>query len=543
MKLKHALFFGLLAIQLNLFGQDLQQNFIYDDDVLREDFIEKNFEGGYEGYTNFFRENLIFPNSSYKNQVEGLILLSITINGAQKSVQTKFLTLLDEEIEKQLQSVISKSILKWKMTDGEYYTLYQPIIYSMLPFYAETLEGDIPEIPADLPLKFMPPFILVKAKRIPDNITVESLGDIEASETKKSFYLRLEDAYQKFLAKGDNESAYLVLNRLIRYNPLNRDYLISRIKLEQALGANRFQTYDSYLLSDFVDSEANRDKVPESNSNVMPGFAASDFVIDSITAINKAKNKRRQVYESYQGGRNHLTFDFFLRVTYPGLSQAQGTRGVAFLQFNIPPEGPVQMDMLTYLDDYIEQTIKTAASTASTKWIRRDTTYQAYISLVYSDIQAFDKAFREKDAAYQKLRFSDDYSTVSMKSFKPFIIDKTGLSDEAIATVLNEESKKLEKERDSLSKITSYEVYNQYLENQKEYRTLTSAGKGKKAFKVLSEMILYNPFEPFLIRERIRLAKEIKRDKYLAYDEKCLLALETLFGSAEERLSDMKENE
>ncbi len=531
MTFKHTLSFCLFFITLSAASQSLQTGIIYDEDFLREKFIEENFEGGYEGYTQFFEDNLIFPNSSYKNQTEGLLLFSFSINKSRNTVKTKFLTLLDEEIEQQITEVVTKSISKWNMTDDKFYTLYQPIVYSMLPYYAETLQGDIPEIPADLPLKFLRPFILVKSKRIPEKFSIESLGEIGAPESKRSFYERAEIAYEKFLAKGDKESDYLVLNQIVRYNPLNRDYLKSRIQLEQAVGENKYQMYDSYLLSDFVDADANRYKGKSGGGNTGAGFSAKINDSNRLSSKNEITiNRIRQIFDSYQGGMNTFAYDFISRISYPTLSQARGTTGICLYKFTIPPQGPAQFTLLTYLDKDIEEELNWAAEATQNKWIRRDTTFHEYGAVYFSDLQPFDFAFIEKEKTFKQFRMEQSFFRMKLsKTPSPVSISTSGMNLQEVTDAYNLESERLRNKRDSLLQIVNYEIYEEYVENKAEYQSLIASGKSKKAFKVLSEMIKYNPFDRTLIQERIRLATEIKKDQYLAYDEALLASLNELF--------------
>lgn len=129
--------FSIVLIHLHLlsFGQKSTPEFIYDEAFLGKDFLEKNFEGGYVGYTDFFEANLTFPQSSYKSKIEGLQLFYYDIYPSENKVEVTFLTLLDKEIEENIRATVVGSFKHWNLKgeDQDPYRIYQPIVYSMMP--------------------------------------------------------------------------------------------------------------------------------------------------------------------------------------------------------------------------------------------------------------------------------------------------------------------------------------------------------------------------------------------------------------------------
>ena len=160
-----------------------------------------------------------------------------------------------------------------------------------------------------------------------------SLSKVDVNDPKKSFYFGLQEAYDRFKKKGDKLSSSRVLTQIIKYNPLDKDYLIDRIKLEVARGVNRYQTYDVALLKDFVDTDDNRYKgrITESSKSDQSRF--------------KAAAKKTLIADYYVGGMEGFSYDFLRKINYPSASQALGTQGVSF-----PPTGSATATLLTSLE-------------------------------------------------------------------------------------------------------------------------------------------------------------------------------------------------
>ena len=489
MKFKSVLLLALLT--LSVFAH-AQIDVIYDD--AKTKFIEENFQGGFTGYTKYFQEKLRFPSKSVDDQIEGLLLINFTINKAKGKASVQFLTLLDKDIEKQVKGVIEASLPLWKMQDNKDHKFYQPIIYTMLPLYFEELEGDIPEIPIDLPKKFMPPFILVKSDRNPEKVAMASLSKVDVNDPNKSFYFGLQEAYQRFKDKGDKLSASRVLTQIIKYNPLDKDYLIDRIKIEVARGTNRYQVYDANLLTDFVDTEDNRYK-------------------GRITASSKNSKKqskaaeKKLISDNYVGGLESFNYDFLRKITYPETSQANETQGVSLVKFSIPAEGVASATLLTKLDDEIDQMIMDAAEFTNS-WEKRDSTYHEYIAFFFSKEGSFVNVFTEKLDSYQQLK-------QSKKDL--MIVDYNGNKEPRMLSIKN-----------SPDETLAEQAYNEYFEAKTVFDKHAAKDKAKKMFPPLTDLIRFNPFDKALVEERIRIAKSAKNEDYLASDRALLSALEEI---------------
>ena len=493
MKLKSALCLALLAI--SLFSQaQTKVDVVIENDDAKTAFIEENFNGGFNGYIKFFQEKLRYPSKSYEAQLEGLLLINYTINKAKGSAKVQFLTLLDKDIEKQVRSVIKASLPFWNIKDNKDHKFYQPIVYSLLPYYGDELKGDIPEIPLDLPTKFLEPLILIQSDRNTQKVAMASLSKVDVDDPKKTFYFGLQEAYDRFKKKGDKLSAYRVLTQIIKYNPLDKDYLIDRIKLEVARSTNRYQVYDSDLLTDFVDSQDNRYKgrITESNKN---NVSASKAV------------EKNLISDNYEGGLEGFEFDFLRKVAYPVSSQALGTQGVSLLKFSIPPQGAAKATLLTKLDAEIDKSITDAAE-FTYSWERRDSTYHEYMAFFFSKEGSFVKLLTDEAEAYQQLK-------ESKKDL--MIVEHIGNNDPQTSSIKN-----------TTDGALAEAAYSEYLAAKASYEKLSVKGKAKKIFPVLTQLIRFNPFDKALIEERIKFARPAKKDEFLESDKALLAALDEI---------------
>ena len=490
--MKLRLVFALALMSFCFFTKAQNVNVVYEEDDAKTAFIEENFQGGFIGYTKFFQEKLRYPSKSYQAQIEGLLLFNFSINKAKGTATAQFLTLLDKEIEKQVRSVIQSSLPLWKIKDNKTHKFYQPIIYSMLPLYTEELQGDIPELPLDLPSKFLQPFVMVKSNRNTEKVAMASLSKIDVNSPDKTFYFGLQEAYDRFKKNGDRLSASRILTQIIRYNPLDKNYLIDRIKLEVARGINRYQIYDSNLLTDFVDSEANRYKgrITESSK--------------SDQSKRKSSAEKALITDFYKGGMEGFTYDFLRKLNYPEASRAQGVQGVSILKFSIPPEGVATATLLTKLDPQIDQMIIDTAEFTN-NWEKQDSTYNQYISFVFSKGESFVSVFKDQIDSYKQLRENekDLMGVMFQGSSEPVSFSFKG----------------------DITNTEQVENYNEYLNNKATFKKFAAKGKAKKVFPVLTKLIRFNPFDQTLIKERIRLAKPAKNESFLETDKALLKAL------------------
>jgi len=439
------------------YGQDQLEPF------LDKDFVEENIEGGYSGYVNFFESKLTYPQKSFKNKIEGLNLFYFEVNPAKKAIAVTFLTLLDKDIEKNIYATVQASRNLWTMKSGSPFRIYQSAVYSKTPYYPQTLVGDLPEIPADLPIKFHQPIVKVRGNQVDGSIT----------EAQKNEYKKVLNLYENRAKKKTYRAAYDALNEVIRYNPLNRELLLARIGLERRLSVNKYQLYDSRLLSDFVD---------KGNYVTQKSFKPTyDNAMDSIYSDGKIG------FHSYI--QNNLD--------YPKLSIENKIQGAVIVAISGSKQTGVKFEFLTRLDDEIESMLTELLVERQDDWKVFDEAYAVYQPIIFSLNEYYPDQFQG-----QVEGFSMDFKY-------PFL-------EPAFITV--DQTPPNTKEGQHLL------AYNK---SKGKVEMNVKKGKSKKAVKDLNLMLRFNPFDLDLLDLRIAIEAELGKPMFTTNDLHLLEALKS----------------
>jgi hypothetical protein len=477
--------FGLFTVVLlysNLFclGQQGTPDLIYDEAFLGKEFIEKKFEGGYAGYVDFFEANLTFPQQSYKNQIEGLQLFYYDIYPQEKKIEVTFLTLLDNYIEENIRISVAASFENWNIEGNGPFRIYQPVVYSMLPYFPHTLIGGIPELPVDLPLKFQQMFVLIKSKRIDPDFDLKKENDTTAkSNYQKNVYVRALKQYDQMTKIKELGYSYDALNEMIRYNPFDREFLMARIKLEQALGVNKYQTYDATLLGDFVDQLELKIRT---NEPLITQRINGPRIIDSVYTDGQAALK------------NYLNNN----LDYPPLSILNKTQGVILIEISGSIKSGLNYEPLTKLDREIEKSVLLALKESSSNWILSDKGFKVYLPIFFSLNHPYTQRL---DGNVEGFTSSFNY---------PFM---DGIEMIALES---RESRPEPKHIKNYIKIRNKLDFN------------VERNKYKKAMINLNSLIRYNPFDSRLILARMAVEKELRTATYANIDSKLLEVLKLM---------------
>jgi len=472
-------------------------------DFVSKDLIDAVFEGGNAGYTDYFEQNLDFPKNSYKDQIEGLLLFKFTIDTEKPDIEVRFFTKLDERIEAGIKATVQATRSKWKFKIPGKYTVYQPIIFSLLPYYPQTLEGDLPPLPVALPFKYQQLFVLIKSKRIPEDFDLENASEEEASERIKTMYIRTQAAYEKSLAAGKTEIAYQLLNKLIRYNPLKKEYLMKRIQLEKALEVNDYQVYDAHLLNDFVATYKPLDSYDTNRAY----FAGSQKV-----DLEEGKNTVNTFEKLYEGG--HTAFSKHLMVYFqvPNAQYLSKTDGVLLVEIKSDAEGNVSTRLLNSFDSPVSNGLEKALKFMDFNWRPTQKPFYKIIPFFIAPNEPIGQTLRLVLDDYQVLKqtlFLDPIQVSGLHSQTVFDeVDPLGLDKEAL------------KENSNL--------YGLYLVSIGKYDALIKEGKTKKAAQALNTAIRLNPFNIDLIEKRLALDDKKTKAKYAKYDQALLELLKSL---------------
>ena len=462
--------------------------------------IENYYDGGNEAFITFFKDNLDYPKTSYEDQIEGLLLFSFTIH-TKKNIDVTFYTKLDRLIEEEVEGTIISSLPNWQLPDDKAYTFYQPIVFSLLPYYPETLEGNIPELPAALPLKFLQLFVTIKSKRIPENLDITKTPEEEVTERMRTMYVRTLEAYSKAKAAGNNETAYALLNKIIRYNPLEKQFLFDRIALEKALQVNDYQAYDARLLKDFVEAY-----------QPLSSYETSGPSLGSSPYISRANNSYEQVYEEiYKSGFRGFIGDLVTIFQLPAYQEIRRTEGVMLIDLKTDEHGLVMAKPLTYFDTPIQQKLQNALNFMSLNWKGMEEPFHRIQPIYFG---------QEEAISYSLAEILPDYA-IQKDSLFLTPLEFSGMS---VTTVYDINFTNVEADEARKKNSTAYQ---RYLEAKGLYDDLSAKGKSKKALRALNEMIYRNPFNTELIE--LRLSMDVKgKEPFEPYDLALLEVLKTM---------------
>ena len=489
---------GLACIffSFNLLGQN-------NPDHATKEFIELTFEGGNVGYMDYFEANLDFPKISYQDGIEGLLLFSFTIDTEKAAMDFTFFTKLDENIEASVKRTVQSTRSKWTIQTPGKYTVYQPIVFSQLPYYPQTLEGDLPPLPQALPPKYLQLFVLIKSKRIPENFDLEDTGSGNPSDKEKTVFVRAEQYYEKYLEAGNNERAYRMLNRLIRYQPLKKEYLMKRIELEKALGVNEFQVYDAMLLNDFVATM----KPMDSYESTRAAFAG-----DAYGDEPDQPGDYRVFQGLYKGGLTRFLGDLALYYALPSIQYVSRSSGVLLIEIKSNAEGQLEASLLTNYDSPVSRGLKNALKVMSFNWHEPDSAIHKIFPIFLGSGEPMAQGIAQVLDDYQLLKHD--------LFFTPY--EMYGMASEMAEMDLTI----TEEQRTNI--LQNSMLYARYQDHLADYNAYLLAEKPKKAGQSISRAIELNPFSIVLLKKRLAIDDKKTQQKFSSYDKRLIAILESI---------------
>ncbi len=497
-------FFVLTLLWLIAFNGAAQ-----NPDHVTTEFIDLTFEGGNAGYMEFFEKNLVYPKVSYQDQIEGLLLFSFTIDTESPEIAFQFYTKLDERIEASVKKTVQASRPKWTIRTPGKYTVFQPIIFSLLPYYPEILEGDLPPIPQALPNKYQQLFVFIKSKRIPEGYSLEtSADDAAASEKVKTMYIRTQQAYEKALEAERYETAYRLLNKLIRYNPLDKDYLMKRIELEKKVETREFQAYDAMLLNDFVATMTPLDSY-ETNEAYYDGPE-----VDLPKPMEHVENNTWTIMEKvYEGGNRAFLRHFSQYYQLPSVQYLIKTEGVLLIEMKSDLTGQIRARLLNTFNSGVSKGLENALLIMSKNWKKVDEPFHKILPYYISP----------KESISQNLALIlEDYEVAKNDLF----IDPWNVSGLYSASTFGEKTEANDAEKAELKRTS--ELYAKYVNALAEYEAQLKKGKSKKAIQALNTALQLNPYSIDLLEKRLAMNEKKLNAKYREYDQDLLEILKSL---------------
>ncbi|MCE7992646.1 MAG: hypothetical protein HEP71_11730 [Roseivirga sp.] len=476
------------------------QSNVQSGSQLNEDYINVSFQGGYDAYVKFFQDNLVFPKTSYKSQVEGLMLFYFDITPEKEAIDVTFLTLLDEHIEEEIRKTVQLSRSLWKLPAKSTYRFYQPIVYSLLPFYPDVVEGDLPELPGALPDKFLQMLVFIKSRRLTPDFDLAERDTSLSKGANEDVYVKAKAQYERMQELKKPEYAHDALSEMIRFNPLEKDFLLARINLEKELGRNKYQAYDAQLLTDFVDGA----EKPDSFETRGASFA-DDGTGDNI--IDMSFN----VYDTiYNGGQSRFTNDFMLYYQLPSIQYISKSSGVLLVELKSNEEGQIETQLLTSFSSPASKGLENALRVMALNWKGMQKPFHKVLPVFFGSRESVSTGMA---------RFMPDYRLLKNDRYmRPLEI--SGLK---MQTVYKEDMEVSEDK--AVEAMGMSLLYQEYEEALSAYESWLSEGKLKKAGQALSEAIALNPFNTELIKKRMAITDKKIQAKYGSYDRKLLAFL------------------
>lgn len=494
-------FLGVVCLLICFSAEMRAQSTVQSGSQLNEDYVNVSFQGGYDAYVKFFQDNLIFPKTSYKSQVEGLMLFYFEITPEKEAIDITFLTLLDEYIEEEIRKTIQQSRPLWKLPAGSTYRFYQPIVYSLLPFYPDVVEGDIPELPGALPDKFLQMLVFIKSRRLTPDFDLAERDTSNRKGANEDVYVKAEAQYEKMQELKKPRYAYDALNEMIRFNPLEKDFLLARINLEKELGLNKYQAYDAQLLTDFVDGAEKPDSFETRSASFTDDGTATDYAIGNAFSVFDT---------IYNGGQSRFLNEFALYYQLPSIQYISKSSGVLLIEIKSNGEGQIETQLLTSFGSPASKGLENALKVLALNWKVTREPFHKVLPLFYGSRESVSVGMGTFMPDYQLLK-NDRY-------MRPLEI--SGLS---IRTVFKEDMEVSEEK--AIEAMGMSLLYQEYEEALSAYESWLSEGKLKKAGQALSDAIALNPFNAELIEKRMAIADKKIQAKYGSYDRKLLAFL------------------
>lgn len=214
--------------------------------------FDQVFKGGERAYFEIVRKNVIFSKSAIRNKTQGVLIYALTLSH-KKEVYIKFLTRLDDDIEKSFMRTLNKTEGMWKEVAGPV-TYYHAFYFGI----GESL-SDVMEEEESFKTTFQPPWLSPLTLTAKSTVIVTggefsgapspSLPAAPSPPDALRQYRRAVSQFNKQMKKGKAQKAYKPLSTAILYNPFNKGLIEARIRLSGELGLADFVESDKALLA------------------------------------------------------------------------------------------------------------------------------------------------------------------------------------------------------------------------------------------------------------------------------------------------------
>ncbi|WP_422355864.1 hypothetical protein [Roseivirga pacifica] len=426
--------------------------------------IDKHFEGGTQGLNTILKNSIDYPKPSLDNQIEGVAIIQFNVD-SNGHASSKFLTKLDDNIEKDLVEAIDQLMPRWKNT-GQAYSFHLSVLYGITPQKKLQLNDQVLNYSQSI-------------DRFSSAGKVEIVG-IESQNILLPNLTELKERIADNITANELLKAYENLNQLIRYTPLDTILLQTRSFLEKELGKSEYTKYDEGLLA---------------------------------ALSNKKSLYQSQVDSLYVGGSSSYYPTLKASITYPKESSKNDIYGVLLYAITVDNKANVSAKLLTKLDQHTEQEAIKAISLASQNWIAKPQTYTLYQPIIFAPA-----GFNTSEQPYSHI-----FENPSVLS--PILITKaqttyTRVEKQSLgySTVPPGQGIPTGKPRPMSLPPTSKPEKINTEKLIKTYEKALKKEKWEKAYQVLNEAIRLNPFNKEYILKRNQLESQLGLSDYKAYD-------------------------
>lgn len=226
--------------------------------------LDTLYLGGMSAYNKQLRESLIYPASSIKMKNQGTVIYSISVD-TSAVVSAKIFTLIDKEIEAAVIEAVNRTSNNWIASKNPY-TLYQAITFCDSDVFLEERPNfvaiDVTELGYPM-LSHVYKYSGIKSvtaekrslgyTRTPVSSSKQlnnpqsRLSSSTVSKTRIGYtpnFRKIKSRLERAASKEKSEQEFELLSELIRYDPLNKEYIQRRYELSKSLNDPRFRSYD-----------------------------------------------------------------------------------------------------------------------------------------------------------------------------------------------------------------------------------------------------------------------------------------------------------
>lgn len=230
----------------------------------------------------------------------------------------------------------------------------------------------------------------------------------------------------------------------------------------------------------------------------------------------------------YDGGSD--AYGTLLRQTLTTPRSMLGSKKAGFVIFEISVQstGEVSAKMMTKFNDDTEKSVVRSIQATVAGWIVHPTDYKVYQPVLFNSFIVDQESVSKRLNMFpEKFEYPIlPLTTLTMMSTTRSV---RRLSSSPPGGQTTRVPRSLTNKTDQKKASGSLDVLITEVDRMKE-RLVTSIEKGKtkKAYNLVSEILVLNPFDKTLIQQRRRLEKELGQNEYRVYDILWLQALDKM---------------